>query len=109
MFFNFEVDEPQEDPSSPTRFSPRPISLGRLEQCARNSGFDRIESTETFYAGSENRSNQSETEVEIRNGESCTANSGSSEKPAGDAKPMQAMRNSLTGWRRKDSWGWYDR
>jgi len=107
MFFNFEVDEPQEDPSSPTVFSPHPISLGRLEQGARNSGFDRIESTETIHVGSEDRSNKNEAEAEVRNGEACIADSGRSEKPAGAL--MHTMRNSISGWRRKDSWGWYDR
>lgn len=90
MFFNFEVGEPHENPSSPTIFSPRPISLGNLEQSARNSGFDRMESIETLYGGSEGRSLKSET---INADES-----GSSEKPLGGARFMHKVKRSLQGW-----------
>src|SRR5450756_1824424 len=98
MFFNFEADEPQEDPSSPTIFSPRPISLGRLQQSARNSGFDRMESIETFHGGS---STKSETEHEVQDGGAFTNDVGGSEKPFG---VIEVVRKSLPGWR-KDSRG----
>lgn len=99
MFFNFEADEPQGDPSSPTIFSPRPISLGCLEQNIRNSGFDRIESIGTSHNGSEGWPAKRET-VLADEGES-------SETPSGDIKLMGKVRKSIHRWR-KDSWGWYD-
>jgi hypothetical protein len=95
MFFNFEVDEPQEDPLSPTTFSPHSILLGRLEQSARNSGFDRIESIETFHGGSEGRSMKSETEQGIQNG-GVTHDSEGSKKPFG---VIEVARISLHGLR----------
>jgi hypothetical protein len=108
MFFKFEVDEPQEDPSSPTNFSPRPISLGRLEQSVRNSGFDRIESTETLKTGIDDRSMNSAAELESQGGPDGASERERCDKPASDRKMMHAMRNSISGWRRKDSWGWYE-
>ncbi|KAE9368461.1 hypothetical protein N431DRAFT_485976 [Stipitochalara longipes BDJ] len=105
MFFNFEADERQ-DPVSPTIFSPHHILLGSVEHNTRNSGFDRMESTETFHAAPDGKS---ELGLEAQTGDTCMAESGSSAEPAGDVKLMHVMRNSLSGWRRKDSWGWYER
>jgi hypothetical protein len=101
MFFNFEADLPQGDPSSPTIFSPRPISLGQLEQSTRNSGFDRMESIETFHWGSEGRSVKSETEKGGQDGGAFMNDTGGSEKPSG---VIEVVRKSLHGWR-KDSRG----
>jgi len=95
MFFNFEADEPQEDQLSPTTFSPRPILLEQLEQSARNSGFDVIESIETFHVGSKGRSMKGETEQGVQN-RGVTHDSEGSKKAFG---VIEVARNSLQGLR----------
>jgi hypothetical protein len=95
MFFNFEADEPQEDQLSPTTFSSRPILLERLEQSARNSVFDAIESIQTFHVGSEGRSMKGEKEQGVQNG-GVTHDSEGSKKQFG---VIEVARNSLHGLR----------
>jgi hypothetical protein len=106
MFFNFEVDA-REDSSSSPNITSRPIPLRRISQIARNSGFDRIESVETFHEGLGGRSAKSETAPVVENGGAFTHESESSEKPSGDVKLVEAVRKSLHGWR-QSRWGGFE-
>jgi hypothetical protein len=105
MFFNFEADAAQEGLSSPNIILPRPISLWRISQSARNSAFDQMESVETFHEELEGRSMRSETPRGLKNG--VNFKRGVSEMPSGDVKMMKVVRNSFQGWR-KSNWGGFE-